>query len=65
MRTVAWTTYLSVGISGESIRIFLPISLIIPIGLIIQRHTYKIQRQITKQQILLQVEMTKTKNLSK
>jgi len=59
------SAYLSVGISGESIRILLPMSLIIPIGLIIQRHTYKIQKQITKQQILLQVEMTKTKNLSK
>ncbi|MGE7997232.1 GGDEF domain-containing protein [Lysinibacillus sp. NPDC093190] len=57
--------YLSVGISGESIKIFLPMSLIIPMGLIIQRHTFKIKRQFTKQHILLQEEMIKSKNLSK
>jgi len=59
------SAYLSIGISGESIKIFLPMSLIIPMGLIIQRHTFKIKRQFTKQHILLQEEMTKSKNLSK
>ncbi|MFT9817267.1 GGDEF domain-containing protein [Lysinibacillus sp. NPDC056185] len=59
------SAYLSVGISGESIKIFLPMCLIIPIGLMIQRHTYKVQSKITKQHILLQEEMKKSKNLSK
>lgn len=59
------SAYLSVGISGDSIRIFLPMFLIIPMGIIIQRHTFKIKRQFTKQHILLQEEMTKSKNLSK
>lgn len=59
------SAYLSVGISGESIKIFLPMSLIIPMGIIIQRHNFKIKRQFTKQHILLQEEMTKSKNLSK
>ncbi|WP_374967598.1 GGDEF domain-containing protein [Lysinibacillus sp. RS5] len=40
-------------------------SLIISMGLIIQRHTYKVQRQFTKQHILLDEEMTKSKKLSK
>lgn len=57
------STYLSVGISGESIKIFLPMALIIPIGLIIQRYIYKVQRQFMKQHILLQEEMKKSKNL--
>ncbi|MFJ8459783.1 GGDEF domain-containing protein [Lysinibacillus xylanilyticus] len=53
------------GISGKSIKVFLPMSLIISMGLIIQRHTYKVQRQFTKQHILLDEEMTKSKKLSK
>ncbi|KOS62621.1 diguanylate cyclase [Lysinibacillus sp. FJAT-14222] len=59
------SAYLSVGVSSESIKILLPMSLIIPIGLVIQRHNYKVQRQFTKQHILLQEEMIRSKNLSK
>ncbi|MBG9455137.1 response regulator receiver protein [Lysinibacillus sphaericus] len=59
------SAYMSVGVSGEGIKILLPMSLIIPIGLVIQRHTYKMQRQFTKKHILLQEEMTKSKKLSK
>ncbi|MFE3575026.1 GGDEF domain-containing protein [Lysinibacillus sp. NPDC059133] len=58
------SAYLSVGVSGESIKILLPMSLIIPIGLVIQRYIYKVQRQLTKQHILLQEEMIKSKKLS-
>ncbi|MGE7950235.1 hypothetical protein [Lysinibacillus xylanilyticus] len=53
------------GTSGKSIKVFLPMSLIISMGLNIQRHTYKVQRQFTKQHILLDEEMTKSKKLSK
>lgn len=59
------SAYLGVGVSGESIKILLPMSLIIPIGLVIQRRTYKAQRQFTKQHILLQEEMAKSKKMSK
>ncbi|MGY3185368.1 GGDEF domain-containing protein [Lysinibacillus sp. TE18511] len=38
-------------------------SLIISMGLIIQRHTYKVQRQFTKKHILIDEEMTKSKKL--
>ncbi|MDM5246890.1 MULTISPECIES: diguanylate cyclase [unclassified Lysinibacillus] len=59
------SAYMSNGISGEGIKVFLPMSLIIPMGLIIQRHTYKVQKQFTTQHILLDEEMTKSKQLSK
>lgn len=52
------------GISGKSIKVFLPMSLIMSMGLTIQRHPYKVQRQFTKQHILLDEEMTKSKKLS-
>ena len=59
------SAYLSVGVSGEGIKILLPMSLIISIGLVIQRYIYKMQRQFTKEHILLLEEMTKSKKLSK
>ncbi len=52
------------GISGKSIKVFLPMSLIMSMGLTIQRHPYKVQRQFTIQHILLGEEMTKSKKLS-
>ncbi len=58
------SAYISHGISGESIDIFLPMSLIIPIGLVIQRHTYKVQKQFMTQHILLDEEMIKSKQLA-
>ena len=38
-------------------------SLIISMGLIIQRHTYKVQRQFTKKHILIDEEMTKIQEI--
>lgn len=58
------STYLSVGMSSENIKVILPMSLLIPIGIIIQYQTYKVRKQITTQHTLLDEEMTKTKQLS-
>ncbi|EON73252.1 hypothetical protein [Lysinibacillus sphaericus] len=43
----------------------LPMSLIVPIGLVIQHRIYKMQKQFTKEHILLEEEITKSKQLSK
>ncbi|HBT73644.1 MAG TPA: GGDEF domain-containing protein [Lysinibacillus sp.] len=58
------STYLSVGMSSDNIKVILPMSLLIPIGIIIQYQAYKVRKQITTQHILLDEEMTKTKQLS-
>ncbi|AVK83126.1 GGDEF domain-containing protein [Lysinibacillus sp. B2A1] len=59
------SAYLGNGILGESIKVFLPMSLILPIGFVIQHHIYKVQKQFITQHILLGEEMTKSKQLSK
>lgn len=58
------SAYMSAGISSENIKIILPMSLLIPIGVMIQYQTYKVRKQIHTQHILLNEEMTKTKRLS-
>lgn len=58
------SVYMSAGISSENIKIILPMSLLIPIGVMIQYQTYKVRKQIHTQHILLNEEMTKTKRLS-
>ncbi|KPN93078.1 diguanylate cyclase [Lysinibacillus sp. ZYM-1] len=58
------SAYMSVGVSSENIKIILPMSLLIPIGVMIQYQTYKVQKQFKTQHILLDEEMTKTKQLS-
>lgn len=62
--TIIASTYMSVGISSENIKIILPISLLIPVGIMIQYQTYKARKQFNTQHILLDKEMTKTKQLS-
>lgn len=58
------STYMSVGVSSENIKIILPMSLLIPVGIMIQYQTYKVRKQFNTQHILLDEEMTKTKQLS-
>lgn len=58
------STYMSVGVSSENIKILLPMSLLIPVGIMIQYQTYKVRKQFNTQHILLDEEMTKTKQLS-
>ncbi|MGN4126244.1 GGDEF domain-containing protein [Lysinibacillus sphaericus] len=63
--TILISAFLNVGMTGESIKVILPMSLIVPIGLVIQNRIYNMQKQFTKEHILLEEEMTKSKQLSK
>ncbi|WP_155590196.1 diguanylate cyclase [Lysinibacillus cavernae] len=75
LRKICWIILLSapaiiasalmrVGMSSDNIKVILPMSLLIPISIIIQYQTYKVRKQITTQHILLDEEMNKTKQLS-
>ncbi|MGE7089935.1 diguanylate cyclase [Lysinibacillus sp. NPDC048646] len=62
---IVLSAFLNVGMTGESIKVMLPMSLIVPIGLIIQYRINKMQKQFIKEHILLAEEMTKSQQLSK